>query len=69
MVRCDDEWMVRMSEWVGILRRYTIYFDASACAKDANYNQTNRIARSLYFSIFSLKLIGANHGLHTSSGV
>jgi hypothetical protein len=58
-----------MSEWVGILRRYTIYFDASACAKDANYSQTNRIAISLYFSIFPLKLIGADHGLHTSSGV
>ena len=64
----DDEWMVRMSEWVGILRRYTIYFDASACAKDANYSQTIRIARSHYF-LFSLKLIDADHGLHTSSGV
>jgi hypothetical protein len=69
VVRCDVEWMVRRSEWVGILRRYTIYFDASACAKDANYNQTNRIARSFYFSIFILKLIGADHGLYTSGGV
>ena len=52
MVRCDVEWMVKMIEWVGILRRYTIYFDAFACAKDENYSQTIRIVRSLYFLFF-----------------
>jgi len=55
VMTCDDDvWMVRMSVWVGILRRFTIYFDASACAKDVNYNQTIRIARFLYF-LFSTK--------------
>ena len=53
--------------WV-LEKIYTTYYDASACAKDANYSQTIRIARSLYF-LFSLKLIGADHGLHTSGGV
>ena len=53
--------------WV-LEKIYTTYYDASACAKDANYSQTIRIARSLYF-LFSLKLIGADHGMHTSSGV
>ena len=53
--------------WV-LEKIYTTYYDASACAKDANYSQTIRIARSLYF-LFSLKLISADHGLHTSGGV
>jgi hypothetical protein len=44
---------------------YTTYFDTPACAKDANYSQTIRIARSLIFYFFPLKLIGADHGLHT----
>jgi hypothetical protein len=61
--------MVRMSEWVGILRRYTICFDASACTKDANYSQTIRITRSPYFLFLPLKLIGDDHGLHTSGDV
>ena len=53
----------------GVLEKmYTTYQDASACAKDANYSQTIRIARSHYF-LFPLKLIDADHGLHTSSGV
>jgi len=51
------------------LEKIYYLFDASACTKDANYNQTIRIARSLYFLFFSLKLIGADHGLHTSGGV
>ena len=37
-------------------------------SKDANHNQTIRIARSIIF-YFPLKLIGADHGLHTSSDV
>ena len=53
----------------GVLEKiYTTYYDTSTCAKDANYSQTISIARSLYF-LFSLKLIGADHGLYTSGGV
>ena len=53
--------------WV-LEKIYTTYYDASACTKDTNYSQTIRIARSLYF-LFPLKLIGADHGLHTSGSV
>ena len=53
----------------GLGFREDLYYliDASTCAKDANYNQSIRIARSLFY--FPLKLIGADHGLHTSGGV
>ena len=61
VVRCDDEWwdvmMSRWWEWVyGLGFREDRYylFDASTCAKDANYSQTIRITRFLYF-IFSTK--------------
>ena len=62
------EWSVRMSVWFGIREDLYILLLLLACAKDANYSQTIRIARSLYF-LFSLKLISADHGLHTSGGV
>jgi hypothetical protein len=54
--------------WVMRRLPYITTFVAPASAKDANLSQTNRIARSLDF-YFPLKLIGANHGLHTSGGV
>ena len=38
MLRCDDEWMVRMSVGLGYEKLYFIYIDTSACAKDANYS-------------------------------
>ena len=42
-----------------------IYF---SCAKDANHSQMLGSPDPLVLS-FPLKLIGADHGLHTSSGV
>jgi hypothetical protein len=54
--------------WVMRRLPYITTFVAPASAKDANLSQTNRIARSLDF-YFPLKLIGADHGLHTSGGV
>ena len=59
---------MRMSVWVGFEEIYCITCAFSAYAKNANYSQTIRITRS--FILYSpLKLIGADHVLHTSSGV
>ena len=53
----------------GVLEKiYTTYQDASACAKDANHSQMLGSPDPLVLS-FPLKLIGADHGLHTSGGV
>ena len=66
-MRCD-EWMVRKSEWFGI--REDLYYILTLLY--ALGMQT--IARLLgssdpFIFYFPLNLIGANHGLHTSSGV
>ena len=69
MVRCDDEWMVRMRVWIWDLRRY--YYILVAILHALRMQTTTKLLGSPDFFIFyfSLKLIGADHGLHTSGGV
>ena len=73
MVTCDDdddEWMVRIRLWFGI--REDIHFTFVDTFLHALRMQTTaKLLGSLdpFILYFLLKLIGVDHGLHTSSGV
>jgi hypothetical protein len=65
----DDEWMVRMRLWIGFREDYLYtIFDATSHALRM---QTTAKLGSLdpFISYCPLKLIGVDHGLHTSGGV
>ena len=65
----DDEWMVRMRVWIWDLRRY--YYILVAILHALRMQTTTKLLGSLdpFIFYFPLKLIGADHGLHTYGGV
>ena len=70
MMTCvDDEWLVRMRLWIGFREDYlyTIFYATSQALR---MQTTAKLLRSPDpFFYFPLKLIGADHGLHTSGAV
>ena len=69
MMTCDDdEWLVRMRLRIGFREDLYTTFDAFLHA--LRMQTTAKLVGSLDpFFYFPLKLIGANHGVHTSGGV
>jgi hypothetical protein len=69
-VRCSDEWMVRMRLWIGFREDY--YYTLLLTLLHALRMQTTaKLSGSPdpFIFYFPLKLVGADHGLHTSSDV
>ena len=70
MMTCvDHEWLVRMRLWIGFREDLYTTFDAFLHA--LRMQTTTKLLGSLnpFIFYFPLKLIDADHGLHTSSGV
>ena len=69
MLTYDDVWMVRMRLWFGFREDLYTTFDAFLHA--LRMQTIAKLLGSLdpFIFYFSLKLIGADHGLHTSGGV
>ena len=68
----DGWWMEMDGVVVNVLKKTRYYYYITnviyfSCAKDANHSQILGSSDPLFF--FQLKLIGADHGLHTSGDV
>jgi len=65
----DDEWLVRMRLW--IVFREDLYTTFDAFLHALRMQTIDKLLGSLnpFIFYFPLKLIGVDHGLHTSSSV
>ena len=69
MVTYNDEWMVRMRLWFEFRQDLYTTFDAILHALRMQTITKLLGSPDPFIFYFSLKLIGADHGLHTSGGV
>ena len=70
MMTCvDDEWLVRMRLWIGFREDLYTTFDATSHVLRMQTTAKPLGSPDPFIFYFPLKLIGADHGLHTSGGV